>query len=67
MKYCGVTREKGRTNHIKWICPMVHVVKGKYVCDCKNPCSPALKRHTAYAYENLEFRMFPGIQRDSKE
>lgn len=67
MKYCGVTHEKGRADRIKWICPKVHMVKGKYVCDCKNPCSTAVKGRTTYTYENLDFRMFPGIQRDSEE
>ena len=67
MKYRGITREKGRAERIKWICPKVHMVKGKYVCDCKNPCSNAAKGRTTYTYENLDFRMFPGIQRDSEE
>ena len=67
MKYQGLTREKGRADRIKWRCPKVHMVKGKYVCDCKNPCSAAAKGRTTYTYENLDFRMFPGIQRDSKE
>ena len=67
MKYCGVTHEKGRADRIKWICPNVHMVKGKYVCDCKDPCSTATKGRTTYTYENLDFRMFPGIQRDSEE
>lgn len=67
MKYCGITREKGRADRIKWICPRVHMKKGKYVCDCDNPCSFAAKGRTTYTYENLELRMFPGIQRDSEE
>ena len=67
MKYCGITHEKGRADRIKWICPKVHMVKGKYICDCKNPCTSAKKGRTTYTYENLDFRMFPGIQRDSDE
>lgn len=67
MKYCGVTHEKRRTDRTKWICPKVHMVKGTYVCDCGNPCSTATKGRTTYTYENLDFRMFPGIQRDSAE
>lgn len=67
MKYCGITHENGRADRVKWICPKVHMVKGKYVCDCKNPCSTATKGRTTYTYENLNFRMFPGIQRDSEE
>ena len=61
MKHCGVTHEKGRADRIKWICPKVHMVKGKYVCDCNNPCSTATKGRTTYTYGNLDFRMFPGI------
>ena len=67
MKYCGVTKEKGRSDRIKWCCPKVHMVKGKCVCDCKDPCSTAKKGRTTYTYENMEFRMFPGIQRDTPE
>lgn len=67
MKYCGVTREKGRADRIKWICPKVRMVKGTYICECNNPCSAASKGRTTYTYENLDFRMFPGIQRDSDE
>ena len=67
MKYCGITREEGRADRIKWSCPKVHMVHGEYVCDCKNPCSTAKKGRTTYTYENLDFRMFSGIQRDSDE
>jgi len=67
MKYCGLTKEKGRADRMKWCCPKVHMVKGKWVCDCKEPCSTAKKGRTTYTYENMEFRMFPGIKRDSDE
>ena len=55
MKYCGITKEKGRTDRIKWI------------CDCDKPCSTASRGRTTYTYENMALRMFPGIQRDTKE
>lgn len=67
MKYCGVTRENGRADRIKWSCPKVHMVHGEYVCNCKNPCTTAKKEHNTYTYKNPDFRMFPGIQRDSDE
>lgn len=41
MKYCGITKEKGRADRIKWSCPKVHMVKGEWICDCKEPCSTA--------------------------
>lgn len=67
MHYCGITKEKGRSDRIKWGCPKIHMIDGKWVCDCKEPCSTAVKGRTTYTYENLDFRMFPGIQRDSDE
>lgn len=67
MKYCGITKEKGRSDRIKWCCPKVHMENGQWVCDCKEPCSTAKKGRTTYTYENMEFRMFPGVQRDTPE
>ncbi len=67
MKYAGHCHEKGRADRDKWVCPKVHMVKGKWVCDCKEPCSTAKKGRTTYTYDNMDFRMFPGIQCDSKE
>ena len=67
MKYAGHCHEQGRSDQDKWVCPKVHMVKGEWVCDCKEPCSTAKKGRTAYTYENMDFCMFPGIQRDSDE
>lgn len=66
MKYCGVTKEKGRADRTKWICPKMHYHKG-WICDCEKPCSTAKNGRTTYTYENMDLRMFPGIQRDSNE
>lgn len=66
MKYCGVTKEKGRADRIKWICPKMHYCNG-WICDCEAPCSTAKNGRTTYTYENMDLRMFPGIQRDSDE
>ena len=66
MKYCGITKEKGRSDRIKWICPKMRYNKG-WICDCENPCSTAKKERTTYTYENMDLRMFPDIQRDSEE
>ena len=67
MKYHGLCREKGRADHHKWGCPKIHVDKGQWVCDCNDPCSTAKRGRTSYTYENMDFRMFPGLQRDSDE
>lgn len=67
MKYHSVTREKGRTDRFKRGCPKMRYHKGKWICECVHPCSTAKKGRTTYTYENMELRMFPGIQRDSPE
>ena len=67
MKYCGITSEKGRSDRIKWCCPKVRMKNGQWICECEHPCSTAKKGRTTYTYENMEFRMFPGIQRDTIE
>jgi len=66
MKYCGITKENGHSDRMKWICPKMHYHKG-WVCDCENPGSTAKKGRTTYTYKNMDLRMFPGIQRDTKE
>jgi hypothetical protein len=67
MKYLGLTREKGRADRFKWGCPYMRMLKGKWICDCQDPCSTAKYGRTTYTYDNLDFRMFPGLQRDSDE
>ncbi|MHB8062951.1 MAG: transposase [Ruminiclostridium sp.] len=67
MKYQWPCREKGRSDRIKWVCPKVSRQKGTWYCSCENPCSTAKKGRTTYTYENMDFRMFPGLQRDSDE
>ena len=67
MKYLGLCREKDRADRIKWGCPKVHMIKGEWICDCQKPCSDATYGRTTYTYENLDFRAFPGLQRDSEE
>jgi hypothetical protein len=67
LKFRGHCHENGRSDRDKWGCPKVHMVKGQWVCDCNDPCSTAKKGRTTYTYENMDFRMFPGIQRDSEE
>ena len=67
MKYIGLCHQKGRSDRFKWGCPKVNMIKGEWVCHCENPCSTAKYGRTAYTYNNMDFRIFPGIQRDSDE
>lgn len=50
MKYCGVTKEEGRSDRIKWCRPKVHMKNGHWICECEHPCSAAKKGRTTYTY-----------------
>jgi hypothetical protein len=67
MKYSGICHEKGRADRIKWGCPKMSSKKGNWVCSCDGPCSIAAIGRTTYTYDNMDFRMFRGIQRDSEK
>jgi len=67
MKYHGITRGEGRAERYKWGCPMMSYSNYTWSCNCQNPCSTAKRGRTTYTYDNLDFRMFPGVQRDSIE
>lgn len=54
MKYCGVTKEKGRSDRIKWICPKMSYKHGWH-CNCEKPCSTAAKGRTTYTYDIVIF------------
>lgn len=67
MTRLGLCHEKGRSDRIKWGCPKIHMVKGTIVCECESPCSSAKFGRTTYTYDHQDFRLFPGIQRDSDQ
>ncbi len=67
MKHLGITKEAVRSDRIKWGCPKMQYSMGRWHWLCKNPCSTARKGRTAYISENIRFRMFPGIRRNTQE
>jgi len=67
MRLLGKTCEKGRSHRLKWRCPKVEIVKGTVSCSCPKPCSNAKFGRTSYTFEGQDFRMLPGIVRDSDE
>lgn len=45
----------------------VHMLKGQYICNCKNPCSTAKNGRTTYTYKHIDSCKFPRSQRNSNE
>jgi len=67
MKYKGLSRGKGRAERIKWSCPKTRFVKIKRVCFCNNKCSDSESGRMFYTYPDENYRMYPGLARDTEE
>lgn len=63
----GSCKGKGRSFRLKYICPKSVRVKSNYICLCENPCRPTKSTVTSYKYPDKDFRLYPGIQRNSEE
>ena len=67
MKYEGLSGGKGRAPRIKWSCPKTRFVKGKRLCFCNNKCSDSESGRMFYTYPDENYRMYPGLARDTEE
>ena len=67
LKPVGWTREKGRNDRFKWMCPETHWEGRKIVCHCTNPCTDKTCGRMSYTYPHQDLRMYPGIIRGSDE
>ena len=67
MLHCGICHEKGRADRIKWRCPKVNLVNGKWICSCENPCTTAKCGRTAYTTPSKNLRLYPGTIRGTEE
>lgn len=67
MNRAGMCHEKGRSDRIKWTCPKINLVNGKWVCSCENPCTTAKRGRTAYTTSSKNLRLYPGTIRGTDE
>ena len=69
MVYDGITREKGRANRVKYICPKTKKTKinGKttYVLSCQNPCTQSKCGRIKQLTIHHNYRFNSSIPRDS--
>ena len=69
MIYDGITREKGRADRIKYICPKAKKinVKGKisYILNCENPCTNSKCGRIKQITIHHNYRFNSSIPRDS--
>ena len=64
----GKSGGKNRSLRFKWVCPKsVPVSKtGSRVCTCDTPCTDSSYGKCVYTYPDKDFRLYPGIPRDTK-
>ena len=67
LKPSGWTREKGREDRFKWVCPNAKYINGKWTTACEDPCNGKPCGRVTYTSPNQNIRMYPGAIRGSKE
>lgn len=67
MLHGGICHEKGRADRIKWRCPKMNMIDGKWVCSCENPCTDAKHGRTTYTTPSKDLRLYPGTIRGTEE
>lgn len=59
---------KKRSERLKFTCPKSHRdKKGKCYHTCKTPCTDSKSGRMTYVYPDKDFRLYPGVQRNSLE
>jgi len=69
MVYDGITREKGRADRIKYLCPKSKKVlingKTQYILSCENPCTPSKCGRIKQLTIHHNYRFNTSMPRDS--
>lgn len=63
----GSCKGKNRSFRLKYVCPKSIRVKRNWQCQCKTPCRDTNSTVTVYKYPDKDFRLYPGVQRNSEE
>lgn len=64
----GLCNGKNRSLRFKFTCPKsFRDKKGKCYHTCANPCTDKKSGRMTYVYPDKDFRLYPGVQRNSKE
>ena len=61
------TSKRNPSKRLKFICPLRKRTRGKVTTSCENKCTGAAGGRTTHVYHNKDFRLYPGVLRDSDE
>lgn len=64
--YLGRTGGKNRSARFKWVCPGSRRKGSARVCTCETPCTDSAYGKCVYTYPEKDFRLYPGIPRDTE-
>ena len=64
----GSCKGKNRSMRFKFVCPLsAFDENNKRYHTCNNPCTPSKSGRMTYVYPDKDFRLYPGVQRNSTE
>ena len=66
-KKYGSSSGRNRSKRLKFVCPLRNRVDGKMATSCGDKCTAAAGGRTVHIYPNRNFRLYPGLLRDSDE
>ncbi len=63
--FLGKSGGKNRSPRFKWVCPKSKQQGARRICCCENPCTSSSYGKCVYTYPDKDFRLYPGIPRDT--
>lgn len=63
--FLGKSGGKKRSLRFKWVCPKFMQHGSTRICCCDTPCTPSTYGKCVYTYPDKDFRLYPGIPRDT--
>ena len=64
--FLGKSGGKNRSLRFKWVCPKSEQIGNTRRCSCDHPCTPSSYGKCAYTYPDKDFRLYPGIPRNTE-
>lgn len=64
--FLGKSGGKNRSTRFKWVCPKSMQQGSKRICCCDTPCTDSSYGKCVYTYPDKDFRLYPGIPRDTE-
>lgn len=66
--FLGKSGGKNRSVRFKWVCPKSVVIpkSSGRICTCDSPCTQSSYGKCVYTYPDKDFRLYPGVPRNSK-